>query len=182
MSNLEVIDREPAVPVEIQFSTKFCSPDSDISYTSTDNVRFLVHKQNLKVNATGFILPSEESTNTILPESTKVLETLFQFCYPDRHPNLMSLEFEDFVLIAEAAEKYHVHAATNICNVRMKRTLPNHAIEVMEYSARHNHPDLLAKTASLLLDVPMSTILPRLPSHLVIPWARIECFKEYFCS
>jgi hypothetical protein len=49
-----------------------------------------------------------------------VLELLFQFIYPSRHPGLSDLKFCTLAMITEAAEKYEVFAAMNICEVRMR--------------------------------------------------------------
>ncbi|KAG6875708.1 hypothetical protein C0992_002788, partial [Termitomyces sp. T32_za158] len=52
---------------------------------------------------------------------TETLELLFAFVYPWQHPTLRSSETPFALLskLAEAAEKYQVFAAVNICNVRM---------------------------------------------------------------
>lgn len=98
------------------------APDSDIMYQSSDNVRFLVHKNNLRITAPGFPLKSEHQTDPIihLPETETVLDSLFRFCYPERHPDLTTLDFERLISIAEAAEEYRVFAAINICSLRMR--------------------------------------------------------------
>ena len=48
------------------------------------------------------------------------LELLFQFCYPNHHPNVEELEFDALALLAEAAEKYQVIPAMNVCKLIMK--------------------------------------------------------------
>ena len=48
------------------------------------------------------------------------LELLFQFCYPDYHPDVESLEFDILMLLAEAAEKYQVFPAMTICKICIK--------------------------------------------------------------
>ena len=48
------------------------------------------------------------------------LELLFQFCYPDYRPNVEALEFEALALLAEAAEKYQVFSAMNLCKIYMR--------------------------------------------------------------
>ena len=48
------------------------------------------------------------------------LELLFQFCYPDRRPDVDKLEFDALSLLAEAAEKYQVIPAMNICKIIMR--------------------------------------------------------------
>ena len=55
-----------------------------------------------------------------LPENSVILDLLFQFCYPERHPELNDLDFGILVELAEAAEKYEVFSAISICKTVMK--------------------------------------------------------------
>jgi hypothetical protein len=81
-----------------------------------------VHRINIEINAYGLPLPSELHLDDAisLPEKATTLELLFRFCYPERHPDLASLDFEVLAPLAEAAEKYKVFAAMNVCHLRMK--------------------------------------------------------------
>ena len=54
------------------------------------------------------------------PEKSATLELLFQFCYPERHPNPNDLAFGVLTELAEAAEKYKVFSATSVCKIAMK--------------------------------------------------------------
>ena len=56
----------------------------------------------------------------LLPEDSDILELLFQFCYPDRHPDLNDLELAVLAKFAEAVEKYNVFSAIQICKIRMR--------------------------------------------------------------
>lgn len=55
-----------------------------------------------------------------LSEPAEVLEVLFAFVYPRRHPDLEDTPFAFLSQIAEAAEKYEVFSAMTIAKVRMK--------------------------------------------------------------
>lgn len=99
-------------------------PNADVSFRSVDGVVFRLHRVNLKVASDGFA-PDLIQSHTIdeyvdLPETAATLELLFLFVYPKRHPTLEAVEFEVLAPLAEAAEKYQVFAAMNICLVRMK--------------------------------------------------------------
>lgn len=56
-----------------------------------------------------------------LPETSEVLEVLFQFITPPseaagyRQPSVMKMEPNLFFRVAEAAEKYAVFGAMNVC-------------------------------------------------------------------
>jgi hypothetical protein len=99
-----------------------CAPDSDDDFLSSDNILFQIHKANLKTSAGGFAPPEFESQGEIIhiTETALTLELLFQFCYADRHPDVEMLGFSEFAILAEAAEKYQVSSAMNICKIRMK--------------------------------------------------------------
>ena len=55
-----------------------------------------------------------------LPEKSVILDLLFQFCYPERHPELNDLAFDILAELARAAEKYKVFSAISICKIVMK--------------------------------------------------------------
>jgi hypothetical protein len=65
---------------------------------------------------------NQDHHDTIIPltEDSGILELLFQFCYPDRHPDLKDLEFTALTKFAAAVEKYNVFSAILICKIRMR--------------------------------------------------------------
>jgi hypothetical protein len=54
-----------------------------------------------------------------LPESSEILDLLFQFIYPQPYPDLGSMVFDVLEKLTEAAEKYQVYSAMNLCRVYM---------------------------------------------------------------
>lgn len=102
--------------------TTVCGVDSDVTVRSADDVHFHLHRKNLEIN-TGAFPPSELETRgevVRLSENAQVLELLFQFIYPMHHPSLAATPFETLLALAEAAEKYEVYSAMNMCQVRMQ--------------------------------------------------------------
>ena len=64
---------------------------------------------------------SNETQETMaLDEPSDVLEILFQFIYPRRHPSLEDTDFETLAAVAEAVEKYQVFSAMNLCALRLE--------------------------------------------------------------
>jgi len=65
---------------------------------------------------------SSPRTAEIVPltETSTILEILFQFVYPQRHPSLDDMNWATFAGLAEAAEKYEVYNAMNVCQIRMR--------------------------------------------------------------
>ena len=55
-----------------------------------------------------------------LTEPSHVLRVLFGFVHPRRHPDIEELEFKALADVAEAAEKYEVFSAIDICKMQMR--------------------------------------------------------------
>ncbi|KAG6883723.1 hypothetical protein C0993_004303, partial [Termitomyces sp. T159_Od127] len=110
-------------------SSIFCASDADITFRSRDNRLLSVHRKNLETSTGGFppaelvaaALDDDDNEAVPLSEDAETLELLFAFVYPWQHPALRSSQTPFALLekLAEAAEKYEVFAAVNICNVRM---------------------------------------------------------------
>ncbi|KAJ7907671.1 hypothetical protein B0H13DRAFT_2018273 [Mycena leptocephala] len=150
----------------------FNAPDADVTFQSSDGVLFCVHRVNLQTHTEGFP-PAEIATQgevCPLSESSSILEVLFQFIYPRRHPALDNMPFAKVAALAEAAEKYQVYSAMNICHLRMKAFLPAHAPEILTYAARHDYPIVVAEVAPILIDMSLVAIVTLLPPHILLPW------------
>ena len=108
----------------IQWLTTLVSfVDSDISIQSGDGVVFGLHQANMKINMGSWELvfgKAKIDAVIQLPEKSVILDLLFQFCYPMRHPELNDLTFDTLSELAEAAEKYKVFSAISICKIGMK--------------------------------------------------------------
>jgi hypothetical protein len=96
--------------------------DADVTFKSCDGVLFRIHKINLEVCAGGFAPPEFDVQGEIvcLTETAMTLKLLFRFCYPECHPDVEAMEFDVLIDLAEAAEKYEVYSAMNICKIYMK--------------------------------------------------------------
>jgi hypothetical protein len=94
-----------------------CAPDSDITIQSSDGVLFQLHQVNLKISSGSWKVSMPDYQ---LPETSAVLDLLFQFCYPERRPDLEMLEFDILVKLASAVETYRVFSAIDVCKVTMK--------------------------------------------------------------
>lgn len=96
--------------------------DSDITFESCDHVLFKVHRTNLECHSEGFSPPPGTSLFdeiVPLPESSEVLDLLFQYMYPQRQPDLTAIPFNIIAGLAEAVEKYQVYAAMGVCSTKM---------------------------------------------------------------
>jgi hypothetical protein len=92
-----------------------------LTFKSSDGVLFKVHRKNLENASEGFSAPEVCSGEEIveLTESRYTLELLFQYMYPQRHPDLRKVRFSQLAALAEAVEKYQVYTAMEICQIRM---------------------------------------------------------------
>jgi hypothetical protein len=93
--------------------------DSDVTFESCNKALFKVHRKNLECTSEGFAFPDgtvSTAAQVPLSETAEVLELLFQYMYPQRAPDLKTIEFKVMVGVAEAAEKYQVYAAMELCN------------------------------------------------------------------
>jgi hypothetical protein len=103
--------------------------DADVTFISSDNVIFKIHSKYIEAGSTEFPRPKKTnggpSERVSLPEDSETLENLFGFMYPRKHPFLKkdSTPIGLLTKITEAAEKYQVFAAINICQIRMQSVL-----------------------------------------------------------
>jgi hypothetical protein len=94
--------------------------DSNITIQSSNGVVFKLHQVNLKVSMGAWNHSITGNEVVQLPETSTLLSLLFQFCYPEHHPELNHLPFSNLMELAKAVEKYKVFSVTHICRIRMK--------------------------------------------------------------
>lgn len=96
--------------------------DADVTMVSCDGVLFKVHRKNLEMYTEGFPGVDVSVHDEIVPltETAATLELLFQYMYRQRQPDLNRLEPEQLAKLAEAAEKYQVYSAIEVCKMRMQ--------------------------------------------------------------
>ncbi|KAF7300351.1 hypothetical protein HMN09_00918400 [Mycena chlorophos] len=161
------------LPLNLCFAVN--SPDADVLFQSSDGVLFRVHSKYLEACTEGFppvehLLGEPEIVH--LTEPAAILELLFEYVYPRRHPTLdgATTPFALLAQVAEAAEKYQVFPAMTPCSMRMRDNARVHPTEVMTYAAKHGYPHILSKIAPHMLRLPLIDVVEKLPPHLVLPW------------
>ncbi|TFK37166.1 hypothetical protein BDQ12DRAFT_653060 [Crucibulum laeve] len=156
----------------VRTSENFNASDADVIIQSCDGVQFHIHRKHLEAN-TGAFPPAEFSTKgevVKLTENVRTLNFLFQFIYPKRHPALDSEKFDVLAPLAEAAEKYEVFSAINICHIRMIAFVSTFPREVMVYACRHDYPQVMDRVALFVIRYPLDTTVALLPPRFVVPW------------
>ncbi|KAJ7018398.1 hypothetical protein C8F04DRAFT_1052819 [Mycena alexandri] len=161
--------------LSLEVSARFDFADADVTFQSSDSILFRVHRKNLEVCTEGFP-PSgfavTEGEIIALSETSVTLELLFQFIYPQRHPGLDATPFDVLEPLAEAAEKYQVFPAMNICHIRLRDMVHEHPVEVAIYAAKHDYPFLISEVAPMMISIPPIDVIQILPQSLVLPWTR----------
>lgn len=108
--------------IDCPFSASVDKLDADIVFISSDDIKFRLYQKYLGSLAEGLAVDGlrvdvEEPVE--LSETGATLEVLFQFLVPQKFPDLADLPFNLLADAAEAAEKYLIFAAMNVCSIRM---------------------------------------------------------------
>ncbi|KIM44435.1 hypothetical protein M413DRAFT_24933 [Hebeloma cylindrosporum] len=174
----EYYSLEPQTFTLIIFDIDESAKDTDVIIQSSDGVIFNLHWKYLQLYP-GFVRdvddgsqPNEEKEKMDLDEPSDVLEILFQFVYPKRHPSLEDIDFETLAAVAEAVEKYQVFSAMNLCALRLERFLPceQHATRILIYSTKYNYTKLANEAALSLCRKPDLEVVKQLPAAMIMPW------------
>ncbi|KAH8834946.1 hypothetical protein DL96DRAFT_15242 [Flagelloscypha sp. PMI_526] len=149
-------------------SGHYSAEDADAIFQSNDDHIFSLHSQCLEVNTGN--MPYANGV-TLLPESSGTLELLFGFVYPGRHPELADTPFENLLKLAEAAEKYEVYSAMNVCGIRMRNFVNRHPLEVLNYAFRYHYKDLADIAAPATVGLKEADASKVLDSECYLAWS-----------
>ncbi|KZT05306.1 uncharacterized protein LAESUDRAFT_238562 [Laetiporus sulphureus 93-53] len=169
------MDRNATVD-EVKMSERFRAPDADLTILSSDGVLFKVHRRNLEMHSECF--PGEDPVISDSPEvvalteKASILELLFQYMYRQPQPDLTELDFYEFALLAEAAEKYGVYPALEVCKLQMRNAIPDYPLTVLGYAARHGHNKLADEVAPRTVGMLLEFALHVLGPSVFIQWYR----------
>ncbi|KAJ7170782.1 hypothetical protein C8R43DRAFT_981034 [Mycena crocata] len=151
-----------APSAEETVSERFNFQDADISFRSRDHILFRVHIKNLETHSDGFppsaICAPGSNEVVDLSEPAETLELLFQYMYPQRQPDLNMIEFPLLADLSEAAEKYQVYSAMDICRIFMGNGLQDNALTVLNYAVRHDYRDIADEAAPLTVSLPLEEV------------------------
>jgi len=93
-----------------------------VRFQSSDGKLFHIRRKYLEHTTGAFPGPEFDTHGEVthLTESAAVLELLFRFAYPAKQPELDGMGFAVVSTLAEAAEKYEVYSAMNVCRMRLR--------------------------------------------------------------
>ncbi|KAF5380020.1 hypothetical protein D9615_006292 [Tricholomella constricta] len=159
---------------EPRVSERFNAQDAEIVFQSADDVKFYIHRQNLVACTEGFSPPDPATFDDVvhLSESSSTLELLFRFIYPEPQPDLEEIDFSVLIMLAEAAEKYQVYSAVNICSIHLTKRLPEQSEEILVHALKHSNRKIVARAAPLLLGRSLEDVLLKVPQPYQILWIR----------
>ncbi|KAJ3976109.1 hypothetical protein EV361DRAFT_885054 [Lentinula raphanica] len=178
-----------AVDLTKQTSDHFNAPDADIVVESSDNILFNLHKKNIECVTGDFLLAemSSDSKEAVqLAESANILEMLFTCLYPRPFPSLEDLDFDTFMLLAEAAEKYQFFGMMSACRLQMKeilyptetstsyaskQELSSKRMQLLHFAVDYEVQDVIEELQVIMVDIPLSKLVDILPSRVYKPWS-----------
>jgi hypothetical protein len=93
----------------------------DIVLKSSDGELFGAHQRNLEVYTEGFPIAGSTvvSDPVCLEEAADVLHLMLQYTHHVRQPSLDTIPFTLLAALTEAAEKYMIYSAMEICKMKM---------------------------------------------------------------
>lgn len=100
-----------------------CQIPVDVVLRSSDDVLLGAHKTSLEYHSDGFPAADaklDTSDPVDLTEDATTLKHLMQYVHKQHYPNVFDLPIEEVSDLADAAEKYMVHAAMGICKTYMQ--------------------------------------------------------------
>ncbi|KAJ3711943.1 hypothetical protein C8R42DRAFT_728261 [Lentinula raphanica] len=181
-----------AVDLTKQTSDHFNAPDADIIVESSDSILFNLHKKNIECVTGDFLLAemSSDSKEAVqLAESANILEMLFTCLYPRPFPSLEDLDFDTFMLLAEAAEKYQFFGMMSACRLQMKeilyptetstsyvskQELSSKRMQLLHFAVDYEVQDVIEELQVIMVDIPLSKLVDILPSRVYKPWVAVS--------
>ncbi|PFH49838.1 hypothetical protein AMATHDRAFT_48376 [Amanita thiersii Skay4041] len=133
-------------------SESFNDPDADVIFQSLDGTKYRIHRENLHYMSGGFppmVFAVDAKGVMHLPEDSQILDLLFAFMYPESQPDLDGMSFDVVEALTEAAEKYQVYPALEICKMFMVKAADEHPLEVLTYALDHGHEAIYERVSVL---------------------------------
>ncbi|KII91400.1 hypothetical protein PLICRDRAFT_507101 [Plicaturopsis crispa FD-325 SS-3] len=159
-------------------SSRFCSADADVCFRSCDNVIFRFYRKNLEVHSEGFAvdgMTSSPSDVVTVTETSAVLDLLLQFMSRQPQPDMEEIAFAELAGLAEAAEKYQVYSAMQLCNIYMRKSISEHGLAVLDYATKHGYMGLADEAALHTVSDSCTTARAVLSLGCFYAWLQWKC-------
>ncbi|KAF9524872.1 hypothetical protein CPB83DRAFT_945509 [Crepidotus variabilis] len=110
---------------------KDCVATIDVILKSSNGKLIGSHQAGLNQYSDAFPAVGFEVTEPVeLSETADVLQLMLYFMHHVRQPELKNLDFKVLAGLAEAAEKYSIFTAMDLCKIHMELAVDKHPIEV----------------------------------------------------
>ncbi|KAG6827211.1 hypothetical protein H0H92_012752 [Tricholoma furcatifolium] len=132
------------------------SQRGSVKVMSSDGITYYLDPDSIRVCAEG-LLQGELKELIAVPLDSTMLALLVQFIQRSPHPDLSTVDDITLLQIYEAASKYKVFAAINLCQMRLndlfaqQGSLESHTAVVMKYALLLKDYELVDKAAVLLV-------------------------------
>ncbi|KAF8900926.1 hypothetical protein CPB85DRAFT_1439321 [Mucidula mucida] len=130
---------------------KECNEVVDVIVKSSDRKLFGAHSHRLALYSAAFpphVDAGGDATVDVY-EQSDVVELLLRYFHPEHEfPDTMSIHFDLFDRLAEAAEKYTIHSLIEISKLRMRLSVSTQPLEVLQYAVRHDYQTLWEPAAA----------------------------------
>ncbi|KAJ7877609.1 hypothetical protein B0H13DRAFT_2200535 [Mycena leptocephala] len=162
-----------------------CALEADIYLRSSDGILFEAHSKNLELYSGGFPpanfadVGGDEREVVQMTETSSVLALLLQYVHNQRQPDSSRFQFETLAGLAEAAEKYLVFSAMEVCKIQMRLSIPTHPVRVLAYAAKHGYPELRDIAAPLTISASLQSVEAAMHDmpEILIAWVK---YREGF--
>ncbi|KAL1674035.1 hypothetical protein EV122DRAFT_221431 [Schizophyllum commune] len=140
---------------EVHCSVDGCDLPVDVVFKSSDGELLGAHSRNLEMYGEGFpAVPNgvADPEPASLTEPAKTLKTLLAFMHLLPQPRIRNLSCKSVLEIAEAAEKYGVHSATQVCAIVLESKGKECPSDVLRFALRHGYKELANTVAPYTLE------------------------------
>ena len=99
---------------------------ADVIFQSVDGIQYHIHRKNLQCCAIAFPpdeFESDKQEIIHLTETSRCLDLLFAFMYPQSTPDVRNMPIEVVIELAEASEKYQASSVMTVCRLTMMYVL-----------------------------------------------------------
>ncbi|KAJ6558355.1 hypothetical protein B0H19DRAFT_134779 [Mycena capillaripes] len=163
-----------------------CKLEADVYLRSSDGIVYAAHSKNLELYSGGFppsglVAEGVEDEREVVQvtETSSVLALLLQYVHNQRQPDSSKFKFETLAGLAEAAEKYMVYSAMEVCKIRMQLSIPKYPLQVLAYATKHSYPELRDAAAPRTITASVQNVSVALQDmpQVFIAWVR---YREGF--
>ncbi|TFK70765.1 hypothetical protein BDN72DRAFT_896213 [Pluteus cervinus] len=156
-----------------------CGLPIDVVIKTSDAQYFGTHLQNLESHADGFppaSLGKRKRVNHMdIEEDSEVTSLMLHLMHKQPQPDLRQTPISILVRLAEAAEKYLIYSAMNICRVVLNTRTSEAPLGILAYAIKHGYHEVADVAGPLSLGESWNEARNELGPSGVMLWASCVC-------